>query len=102
MKTIFTALVAVIIMTCSQAYAGPLSSLMETVEKSMPILERLANPTETDLKVHCLGNVECIEGMRRDAQSLSKALDMLNDQRHSYNANKRTVAINEEMLRGTK
>lgn len=82
------------------AFAGPMSRLMDTVERSMPILERLASPSEMDLKVHCLGNRECIEGMRRDAKSLSKALDLLKDQQVGYNENIKAVKAAEEMLNG--
>lgn len=100
MKKIIAAAAVIIAIAFQPASAGPMSRLMDTVERSMPILERLASPSETDLKVHCLGNRECIEGMRRDAESLSKALELLKEQQVVYRKNINAVRANEEMLHG--
>jgi len=103
MKHIVIAIVTVIIIAMhTQANAQGIGGLMTTVEQSMPILERLAAADETDLAVHCAGNQECIEGMRRDVKVLGQALDILKNQSAGYNANRVALDAQDSLIRGNK
>jgi len=89
MKHIVIAILAVMMIASNEfAHGQGIGGLMATVEQSMPILERLAAADETDLAVHCAGNQECIEGMRKDVKVLGQALDILNNQSAGYQSNK--------------
>lgn len=99
MKHIIIAVVTIMLIAGNEmAHAGGLSGLMATVEESMPVIERLANATDDDLRVHCMGDEECIKGMRNDVKHLNTALNMLNNQRANYKANQETVQLNEKMM----
>jgi len=99
MKHLIIAILAVMMIAGSEmAHSSGLSGLMAAVEQSMPILERLASADETDLAVHCAGNHECVEGMRRDVKVLGQALDLLNGQASAFQGNRVAVEYNERLL----
>jgi len=52
--------------------------------------------------VHCAGNQECIEGMRKDVKVLGQALDILKNQSAGYPANRVAFDAQESLIRGTK
>lgn len=101
MKQIAIAVITIAMIALhTQANAQGIGGLMETVERSMPVLERIAAADEDDLRAHCVGDQECMEGMARDVEALNTALDILKDQQRAYKANAAAFRAQERLLRG--